>query len=1303
MVAASSGKATIPGGKVLCQTGCGETDIKTITKRKKTNPNFSARVSNNTGKIDLNFIQINTSKGRQATNDLIIFSKKFTSPIMLVQEPYANGKNVIPNPTADIKVMANVDTDTRPRACIYHHKSLTDKLWLMDTLSSRDCTTVQTKIDNIPTLFVSCYMDRLEKDCPPDTFKKAVDYAKKHNMALISGTDANAHNTYWNSRISDKIGAERGDSLLNYIGKEKLFVENVGDAPTFDNGRWTNCIDLTITNAKGHDLVDRWQVVAKDISVNCSDHNFITYKTSPKTGFTKNKFRDIAKTDWQKYEEELSKNMTVTAEIFDSINTNDDIDKAAHQLAENVRLAFNSSCEVKYASNRVRSPPWETPQVREAKAGVKHRLRLARGTKSDKDWSELRSHQAEYHRLRNHTKNKKFKEFCQEMESKSTPKRISNIIKNQKTTRLGTVRDPSGRLTESPEETLKIMVDTHFTAPEHPQPADPVVNLNGLGMPEEKGNGEINSAQDVDRIFTPRRVRKSLNEFDPLSAAGPDGIRPVMLQRGWDSINKAFTNIARASYINSYTPACWSHSTGIFLPKPGKDDYYNPKSYRTITLAPLPLKWMERLILWHMEVDLKIYSKLSKKQYGFVKGASTETALHKIVHKIERAILNSGMALGTFLDIEGAFDNVAFSAIEKALDKKCSSSTVNKWIMAMIKSRSTSVEIQGTTKLIKILRGCPQGGILSPFLWNLVVDSLLSYTKDRIPCDLQGFADDLSLLATIEKPSANGKEGFDADTLRDITQRSLNSISAWCTENGLKISALKTHAVMFTWKRKWNFSKPLTVDNNEIEMKTSTKFLGVTLDSKLNWNEHISKQCKKTKGILMQCRKAVGPTWGFTPKTMKWIYTAIARPSLTYGAVVWINGLKTKQNINLLNSVQRLGNILITGALPSSPGNALNKINDLTPIDNWTENEALKGSLRLRANGHWIQVPMVNKKGNLTSHTKIIDKILNSIPLSKEDQDSTTNTLNLDNNFSVEIAQRSDYKETEQDKNTIKCYTDGSKLEDDMSGAAVFIDKNNNETIEEAIFLGPNATVFQAETYAVGRAASHLIQAEIKNQNIVINCDSQAAIMALDRTKLKSKTTLEAVQALNTLGENNQVLIKWIPAHSGFEGNEKADTLAKRGANNTNATSIQLPIPKATLEVALKDRSKRKIQSEWQKAPPSHFTRVWRDKFSKEIPNLNRGNLRKATMFLTGHATLNYHLNKYKKDIIPKTCPHCLANEETFNHYIGQCPKWSAQRSALFESFYLSVTDVADRFSLSVILQFINATGRLTASNEWQV
>ena len=115
--------------------------------------------------------------------------------------------------------------------------------------------------------------------------------------------------------------------------------------------------------------------------------------------------------------------------------------------------------------------------------------------------------------------------------------------------------------------------------------------------------------------------------------------------------------------------------------------------------------------------------------------------------------------------------------------------------------------------------------------------------------------------------------------------------------------------------------------------------------------------------------------------------------------------------------------------------------------------------------------------------------------------------------------------------------------------------------------------------------------------------------MALENTKIESKTTLDAVLALKKLGGNNQVLIRWIPSLSGYLGNEKANTLAKRGANNTNATLLKLLIPKVTWDVAIRNRTKHNIWTYWREAPPSHFTRLWSNKFSKSTHNFNRGNL----------------------------------------------------------------------------------------------
>ena len=64
---------------------------------------------------------------------------------------------------------------------------------------------------------------------------------------------------------------------------------------------------------------------------------------------------------------------------------------------------------------------------------------------------------------------------------------------------------------------------------------------------------------------------------------------------------------------------------------------------------------------------------------------------------------------------------------------------------------------------------------------------------------------------------------------------------------------------------------------------------------------------------------------------------------------------------------------------------------------------------------------------------------------------------------------------------------------------------------------------------------------------------------------------------IRLLGENNQVLISWIPAHSGFKSNKHVDIFAKRRANNTNATFLKLPNPKATWDAAIRKRTKHSI------------------------------------------------------------------------------------------------------------------------------
>ena len=144
----------------------------------------------------------------------------------------------------------------------------------------------------------------------------------------------------------------------------------------------------------------------------------------------------------------------------------------------------------------------------------------------------------------------------------------------------------------------------------------------------------------IKKIINEDRLGKVISEMDPLKAAGPDQVQSIiyLIQKAYKHSKNPLIKIYRKSHITGHIPKPWGETKGVFLPKPGKVDYNDVKSYRTITLSSNFLKIHERMILWYIEHDLGLDKKLNKKQYGFWKGCSTDAALHKLVHTIERRI-----------------------------------------------------------------------------------------------------------------------------------------------------------------------------------------------------------------------------------------------------------------------------------------------------------------------------------------------------------------------------------------------------------------------------------------------------------------------------------------------------------------------------------------------------------------------------------------------------------------------------------------------------------------------------------------
>jgi hypothetical protein len=138
--------------------------------------------------------------------------------------------------------------------------------------------------------------------------------------------------------------------------------------------------------------------------------------------------------------------------------------------------------------------------------------------------------------------------------------------------------------------------------------------------------------------------------------------------------------------------------------------------------------------------------------------------------------------------------------------------------------RLATAALGGDSRSVAVSRGCPQGGVLSPLLWCLVVNELLARLNDGGVCS-QGYADDICLLAVGKFPN----------TVSGLVQWALHTVETWCDGLGLSVNPNKTGLVAFTRRSKFpGFSEPCLFGTT-LHCSTLVKYLGLILDSQLNW------------------------------------------------------------------------------------------------------------------------------------------------------------------------------------------------------------------------------------------------------------------------------------------------------------------------------------------------------------------------------------------------------------------------------------------------------------------------------------
>jgi hypothetical protein len=194
--------------------------------------------------------------------------------------------------------------------------------------------------------------------------------------------------------------------------------------------------------------------------------------------------------------------------------------------------------------------------------------------------------------------------------------------------------------------------------------------------------------------------------------------------------------------VTGYVPNVWSQVKVVFIPKPGRNSYCGPKDFQPMSLTSFLLKTLERLVDRFLRDEILVSKPLHPNQHAYQAGKSVETALHQLVVWVEKALDQQEVALGVFLDIEGTFNNTSYDSMCAALARHGVDHTIVRWVKATLEGRQATVTLGSHSRSVAVSRGCPQGGVLSPLLWCLVVDELLA-RRSGGGVYAQGSADDM--------------------------------------------------------------------------------------------------------------------------------------------------------------------------------------------------------------------------------------------------------------------------------------------------------------------------------------------------------------------------------------------------------------------------------------------------------------------------------------------------------------------------------------------------------------------------------
>ena len=1204
--------------------------------------------------------QINLQKKDECNDDLVRYIKdkqvERHSILIGIQEPHISSKKQI-SFLPDRNLIYHRSND-RPRAALfatnglnivpnsaYMDKDMATGLWI-------------TKDSRMPYIMVtSVYMDINDKELPP-RLVNLVEYCRRQKMELLILTDSNSKSPFYGGLESN----DRGELMELFILQHNLVVLNRGSLPEVytyyrEEGRVRTIPDVSLCTDGLEQYITDWVVTWE---IRSSDHRLMEMHLNLDvlhTSFVRNYKID----NWDDFTKEVASKKFPMRAVYTVQQLEDD----AVLFTDTLVTCLDKTHPKRKVALRIPDMHWWTKAVQKAHSEKRIAHNNWRNNRTEELKAIYRQKRKDYTKLQRSARRKCWQEWVSSRYDFAKVAHFNKILNQKSFNQLGLLVDDDGEPCRTPEESLNKLLSVHFPR---------CVDIGERDEPpvDWSRHCDINEVR-VSEIFTMYRTEKAVESFGKDKAAGFDELKPVVLQH-LDAAALAFlTNLFRASYLLGYIPTCWRESKVIFIPKPGKDSYCVPRSWRPISLMTFIVKAMERVLLWHMQKTNFVDRPLSANQHAFRKGRSTESALTIFVEYAERALIKHEFMLGIFLDIQGAFDNVTIRGMIEGLRAKGVDEQTIVWYEAYLLTRTITAEHKGVSISKAPVQGTPQGGVLSPIMWNVAFESFIELYPDEEDVKITVFADDGSLCVS----------GPDPVHLVNVMQRAVNRAIAWGNVNNLHFAPEKTIAVMFTRKQE-DIYPNIYMGTYEVPYASVVRYLGAHMDDKLLWTKHVDLKCAKAKAHLYRLRRASGALWGLGPLVSCWFWRAIARPALCYGVGVWITALSTDGARRKLQKVQRIALMSMGHFRNSTPTAGLEVVTYTMPLWLHCHQEACMAFIRTKHLVRFTREEMyVANSPQLMGHRQYISEFMESIGFEDVESDGMSEVQIWDKAFSV--CEYSFLDGSVNNDGYVQIYTDGSKAEDNASGAGYAVMMGSRVVTTEKYFLGYDTSVFQCEVFALKKAAEYIVQnqMELEDEEVIIYTDSQAALKALDSYKVTSKLVKDTMDVFGQVDSSVQVQLRWVKAHVGYVGNELADRLANEGTDVSNdladlrGTDGPL-IPHSGLRSKLNDALVLAWMVDWIFMQPcrqtKHFFPEINKKMSQCAVSMNRKGFSAYMHIASGHNFLGRHQSIVElgySDRELSWCRFCDNGEESSYHIMTECDAFARLRLQVFGQLYV--------------------------------